>query len=294
MLSRRKLLGLAAAIASSALLSSCGLRKVEVEGEEQTATEAATFDVAGLGLTVAVATETNSEILREYCRPLLEDLGMVLETKIYTLPERANADCERGRVDCTFLQSKAEINRYLKQHEDSELTPIAAICYQPFGVYSNVRDTLREAPIGATVALPSDLAGQGHALQVLSQERMVTLTNPGSVAASLKDVVENPRELAFEAMPADELVEALDDFDYAVIPPEVAFEAGLAATDAVVIESNENIAAQWYASALIATDDKAQDVRIQALLGTLRSPGLAAFLRDRHGLDVLQIAVDGA
>lgn len=290
MLSRRQFLTLPASLAAAALLCSCGLRKVSVEGAEGEEQEQTAFDIAGKGLTVAVTGEPNSEILYEYCRPALAELGLSLESKVYMDPQRADIDCEHGRVDCCFLQSKAELNRYKRQNP-SDLEPVGAVTYRPLCVYSRKHDTLHAAPLGSLVALPDDLAGQGHALQVLAQEHMVTLANPNALAANARDVVENPRELEFVPMAADELVDALDDHDYAIIPAEVALASDIHVRDSVTIEANDALAAQWYASALVTHASRLQDPRVQALYATMRSEGLSRFLRDRYDLDVLQISV---
>ena len=290
MISRRQFLTLSASLASAAMLSACGLRKVEGTGEGEAAQEAQNLDVSGQRLSVAVTGEPNSVILDQYCQPVLAELGLTLETKIYIDAQRAHTDCERARIDCCFLENKAELNRY-KRQRTSSLEVVAPVIYNPMCVYSKKHDNLREAPLGASVALPQDLAGQGHALQVLSQERMVTLANPGALAANTDDVVENPRELELTTMAQDELTEALYDYDYAVIPLPMAQEADLHVRDAVAIEANDGIAAQWYASSLVTDAARSQDARIQTLLAVLHSEGLSQFLRDRFDLDVIQISV---
>ena len=80
---------------------------------------------------------------------------------------------------------------------------------------------------------------------------------------------------------------ALDDVDAAVINGNYALEAGLVpAKDALALESATN---NPYANLLVTTPSLAKDPRILRLAKDLRSPKVAAFIRQHYNGSVIPV-----
>ena len=284
---RRQLVAGLAGAACAGALSACGLR-MNTQSEEGEAAGADVQDVSGMRLTVAVAGEPNSLILHEFCVPYLEERGLELSMRFYDDIERSARDIGAGRVDCGYLQSKSQLNRQNAQ-EPTGTVAVAAVHYEPFGAYSRVFDNLHTLPEGTHVAIPEDLSRGGHSLVMLAQEGIITLSNNQALASRPVDVIDNPLGLVFDPMPAEDLIHALYNTDVVMIPPDVAFPGGLNASDAITIEANDNIAAQYYGQSLTSAEHLTKDARIQALLACLRSQECTTFLHDRYDQNVLQI-----
>lgn len=287
MITRRRLIGSILATAYAMGLASCGLR-MNTQDDDTTTGDVEELDVSGTELSVAVAGEPNSLILHEFCVPYLEERGLTLKMALYKDIEQATKDIGTGRVDCGYLHSKSQLNRMNAQNPTGTV-PVAAVHYEPFGAYSHTFDNMHTLPKGTHVGMAQDLTRGGHSLVMLAQEQVITLTNNQALASRPQDVIDNPLALVFEQMPAEKLVDALDRLDVVMIPPDVAFPAGLNASDAIVIEANDNIAAQYYGQSLAASESMTQDVRVQALLACLRTQACGRYLQSRFGQNVLQI-----
>lgn len=288
-ISRRQLVCAALGGTATAMLSGCGLKTMSDATMDNASADEDGASVEGAVLVVAASSEPYGIILDEFAIPYLAEMGMSLEVRDFDDTTLANDATVSGEVDASYLQNKATLNRY-NTEKGASLVAAAPIHYAPFGVYSNRFDTLREIKQGATIALPNDLSGQGHALQVLAQEGVITLKDPIALAARTPDVVENPFAVVFKPMPAADLPRALETADYVVIPPEVALDAGMHPADAVVIEANYNIAAQWYGGSVVTLAANTSEARIRALVQALQSEEFAVFLQKRYDQDLIPIA----
>ena len=286
-ITRRQLIGFLASLGVAGMASGCKLRMSEQE-DDPLAVVPEELNVMGKKLSVAVTGEPNSLILHEFCVPFLAERGLELKMELYHDVERATADIGSGKVDCAYIHSKPQLNR-MHAAGPTGVVAVAAVTYEPFGAYSKRVDDIHALPAGTRVALPQDLTRGGHALVMLAQEKVIGLTNPSARASKPEDIIDNPQELEFVPMPADDLVDALDDVDVAMIPPDVAFPAGLSAADAIVIEANDNIAAQYYGQSLTSREPLLKDTRVQALLTSLRSQECARYLQENYGQNILQI-----
>ena len=286
-ITRRRLLGCLASLGVAALASGCKLRMSEHE-EDPLAVIPEELNVMGKSLTVAVTGEPNSLILHEFCVPFLAERGLDLKMELYRTVESATTDVGSGRVDCAFLHSKSQLNR-LNAEGPTGVVPVAAVTYEPFGAYSKRFDDIHTLPEGTRVALPQDLTRGGHALVMLAQEKVIGLDNPSALASKPENIIDNPQVLEFVQRPADTLVDDLDEYDVVMIPPDIAFPAGLSAADAIVIEANDNIAAQYYGQSLSSREPLINDARVQSLLTSMRSQECARYLQEHFGQNILQI-----
>ena len=293
MLTRRQVIAMGMAFAGTHVLSACGLKTVSQEADEAAEAKEAQGSVAGQSLTVAVTDPDIEDILAEYVTPILGKDDLKLMTRLLGADEldKVLEQTSSGVVDVSLAASKSQVNRYLSKNA-GDLVVKEPVFYRPFGIYSNNLDTPHLAPYGASVGLPNDLVGQGHALQFMSGEGLVTLADAGALAAKVTDVVENPFGFAFNPMPANELVDALDVLDFCVIDFENAHGGGLRAKDACVIESSDAVAAQYYGPALVIKSGLTSDARVLALLKCLRTKDLNEWMYHRYLNDLIQVAID--
>jgi D-methionine transport system substrate-binding protein len=275
MLTRKNFLAGSAALIASSVLAACGNSGSASSSASETKT-----------LTVAASPSPHAEILNNFAVPKLKDQNIDLEVKEYTDYIIPNQVTSSGEVDANYFQHINYLNNYNKEN-GTDLVGVAAIHYEPFGIYAGKSSDLKNIADGAQIAVPNDPTNEGRALLLLQQEGLVTLKDPENLEATPVDVAENPHSLNFVEVEAAAVPRQLQDVDFAVINGNYAIEAGLHVSDAVAVEAADGTAVEQYANYIVTTPDKQDDDRIKALVSVLTSDDFKTYLKDTYDEDVL-------
>lgn len=275
MLTRKNFLAGSAALIASSVLAACGNSGSASSSASETKT-----------LTVAASPSPHAEILNNFAVPKLKDQNIDLEVKEYTDYIIPNQVTSSGEVDANYFQHINYLNNYNKEN-GTDLVGVAAIHYEPFGIYAGKSSDLKNIADGAQIAVPNDPTNEGRAFLLLQQEGLVTLKNPENLEATPVDVAENPHSLNFVEVEAAAVPRQLQDVDFAVINGNYAIEAGLHVSDAVAVEAADGTAVEQYANYIVTTPDKQDDDRIKALVSVLTSDDFKTYLKDTYDEDVL-------
>lgn len=147
----------------------------------------------------------------------------VVEFSDYITP---NAALEDGSIDINSYQHQPFLNNYNSSH-DSHLVSIGQSILMRMGVYSNKYRSLDELPQGARIAIPNDPTNGGRGLLLFADANLITLRAGTGFKATLKDVVDNPKQFQFIEVDAAQLPRTLDDVDAAAITMNYVMSAGL-------------------------------------------------------------------
>lgn len=275
MLTRKNFLAGSAALIASSVLAACGNSGSTSSSASETKT-----------LTVAASPSPHAEILNNFAVPKLKDQNIDLEVKEYTDYIIPNQVTSSGEVDANYFQHINYLNNYNKEN-GTDLVGVAAIHYEPFGIYASKSSDLKNIADGAQIAVPNDPTNEGRAFLLLQQEGLVTLKDPENLEATPVDVAENPHSLNFVEVEAAAVPRQLQDVDFAVINGNYAIEAGLHVSDAVAVEAADGTAVEQYANYIVTTPDKQDDDRIKALVSVLTSDDFKTYLKDTYDEDVL-------
>lgn len=276
MLTRRNFVTSTLGLAATATLAACG-------GSSEPASDGAAESQT---LSVAATPEPHAKILTEFAAPKLAEQGIELEVKEFTDYVQPNEVVYNGEVDCNYFQHINYLRDYDEQNGE-DLVSVAKIHYEPFGIYAGKSDDLANIADGAVVAVPNDPTNEARALLLLQQEGLITLKNPEDLGATPNDISENPHNIEFREIEAAATPRALEDVDFAAINGNYAIEAGLHATDALVLEEASGIAFEEYANIICTSADKENDERIAALVAVLQTDEFKAYLEENFGEDVL-------
>ncbi|MCA3700170.1 MAG: MetQ/NlpA family ABC transporter substrate-binding protein, partial [Brevundimonas sp.] len=147
------------------------------------------------------------------------------------------------------------------------------------GAYSRRFETLAALPNGADVAIPNDASSVGRSLILLQTAGLIRLADPTNPSQSLRDIVENPKQLRFREIEAATLPRIVDQVDMAVINTNFALDAGLDPTrDALTIETADSP----YVNYLVTRAEDQNDPRVQALATALRSQAVKDFIAEKY------------
>ena len=187
-------------------------------------------------LRVGVVPGPYGDMFMNYIYPLLAAQGYTVERVDYGGFGEPNPSLAAGRTDLNVFQHSPFLNNS-KFVYDFDLSPIVQIPTISMGVFSHVFADLSEIEQGAAVVLPDDPANIARGLRVLEAAGLITLDPAADRAtATISDVIRNPRDMRFVALPANQLVDALDTYELAVITGGFVWSGGLDMADALYVE----------------------------------------------------------
>ena len=234
-------------------------------------------------LRIAADPVPHAEIL-EYVKTL--DPGLDLNITELSNGVNANELLAAGDVDANYFQHLP----YLHDQEKAlgkTFAVAATVHIEPLGLYSSKIKTLAALPEGARIAVPNNTTNLSRALLLLQQSGLITLKGAATSLLTPADISANPKKIKIVEIESPQIPRALDDVDAAVINGNYALEAGVVpAKDALALESATN---NPYANLLVTTPSLAKDPRILRLAKDLRSPKVAAFIRQHYNGSVIPV-----
>ena len=198
----------------------------------------------------------------------------VVEFTDYVLP---NTALEEGDLDANYFQHGPYLDDFNAQN-GTHLVAVAAIHYEPFGIYAGKTTSLEELADGATVAIPNDGTNEARALLLLEAQGLIKLNEGVTFTATKLDIAENPKNLDIQEIEAAQLPRSLQDVDLAVINGNYAIQAGLKVSDALAVEDKDSIAAETYANVLVVKEGNEETDATKALSAALQSDPVREFI----------------
>lgn len=275
---KKVLVMLLATLSIFALASCGGSTDAESEGN---ATETVT-------LKVGASVTPHAEIL-EVVKPILAKQGYDLEIVEFNDYVQPNLNVDSGELIANYFQHKPYMDEF-NEENDTDLVAVAAIHYEPFGLYPGKTATIDELVDGATIAIPNDGTNEARALLLLEQEGLISLNEDAGLTATKLDITENPKNLDIQEIEAAQLARSLEDVDMAVINGNYAIQAGLiVGEDAIATEDSDSIAAETYANVVAVKAGNEKDPGVLALIDALKSDEVRTFIEDKYQGSVIPV-----
>lgn len=269
----KKFLVSALSLAVAFSLAACG-KKEEAAPSTGAATGGEQKEVT---LKVGATPTPQAEILK-FVQPKLKEQGVNLEIKEFTDYVQPNVQVYEKQLDANFFQHLPYLEQFNKD-KNMNLVQIVPVHIEPFGAYSKKIKKIDELADGATVALPNDPTNNGRALSLLEKHGVIKLKEGVGISGTVKDIVENKKNLKFKEVEAAMLPRVLEEVDLALINTNYALEAKLVPTkDALIIEDKESP----YANYLVARPDNKDSDAIQKLAKALNTPEVKKFIEDTY------------
>ena len=220
----------------------------------------------------------HAEIL-EVVKPELEKEGIkleIVEFNDYVQPNLATNDKE---IDANFFQHEPYLKNFVTEHPELKLVNVLGVHVEPMGIYSHKIKNINEVKDGAQVSIPSDPTNGGRALLLLERAGLLKLRDGVGAAATVQDVVDNPKKLTFKEIEAPQLPRTLDDVDISVINTNWAMQADLVPTrDALFMEDKTSP----YVNILVVRQGDENRPEIQALMKALHSEAVKNFINEKY------------
>lgn len=220
----------------------------------------------------------HAEIL-EIVKPELAKEGIkleIVEFNDYVQPNLATNDKE---IDANFFQHEPYLKNFVTEHPELKLANVLGVHVEPMGIYSHKIKNINEIKDGAQVSIPSDPTNGGRALLLLERAGLLKLKDGVGAAATVQDVVDNPKKLQFKEIEAPQLPRTLDDVDISVINTNWAMQADLVPTrDALFMEDKTSP----YVNILVVRQGDESRPEIQALIKALHSEAVKNFINEKY------------
>lgn len=240
---------------------------------------------AGNTVVVGASPTPHAEILAEAAKMLKKD-GYTLKIVEYSDYVQPNVALDGKELDANYFQHKPYLDDFNAQ-KGTKLVSMGGVHYEPFGIYAGKCKSLKDLKDGAMVAVPNDATNEGRALLLMEAEGLITLKKDAGLAATRRDIAENPKKLRIEEIEAAQLVRALPDVDVAIINGNYAILGGLKVADALAVEAADSVAASTYANILAVRAGDEKRPELVALYKVLTGPELAAFMKKKYAGAVL-------
>ena len=202
---------------------------------------------------IGATASPHAEIL-EAARPLLEKEGYTLEIvefSDYVLP---NESLNNKELDANYFQHEP----YMQDFNDKKE--------------------------GDTVAIPNDTTNEARALNLLEAQGLIKLKEGVGLEATPLDIVENPKNLEFSELAAEQLPRALDDVALAVINSNYALSGDVISymLEGVQEDRSSDLAKQ-YTNVIAVYSGTENSDKIQALIKAVESDEVREFIETTYG-----------
>ena len=232
-------------------------------------------------IVIAASPTPHAEIL-EIAKEELAKAGYTLEIKKFNDYVVPNTATEDGEVDANYFQHQPYLTTF-NAEQGTHLVSVAAIHYEPFGIYAGTKSTIADLASGDKIAVPNDGSNRARALLLLEAEGLIKLKEGVGMEATILDIAENALDLDIIEMEAAQLPGTRDSVAYAVINGNYALGAGLnVSTDALASEDAASVSASTYANILCVKAGNEQTDKTKALIAALSSQAVKDFINDTY------------
>lgn len=265
------------------LLAACG----NGGNEEDTANDAEDADNAtedsseSVELVIGASSTPHAEILEE-AKPLLEEEGINITIETYQDYVLPNEDLESGALDANFFQHIPFLEQTVADTE-YDLEYIDGIHIEPMGVYSQNITNIDDIEDGQEVIISRSIPDHGRILSLFEQQGLIKLDeNVEKSAATIEDIVENPKNITFspdvDPLLLPEMYQSEPDALVA-INTNYAIDAGLnPLNDALFIEDENS----EYVNIIAVRGEDKDDPALQTLVDVLQSEEIQNFILETY------------
>ncbi|MDR0459083.1 MAG: MetQ/NlpA family ABC transporter substrate-binding protein [Coriobacteriales bacterium] len=229
---------------------------------------------------VGASVTPHAEILAN----LKEDMaaqGFDLQIIEYTDYVKPNMDTDAGDTDANFFQHQPYLDEFNTEN-GLNLVSVAAVHFEPLGIYAGKTTSLANLPNGASIAVPNDPTNEARALHLLAAQNLITLPAGAGLDITPRDIIDNPKNLKIIEVEAAAVPRQLAEVDLGVINGNVALSAGLDPSKVLVTEDPDSTAAQTYANILVVKAGNENNPAIKALVSLLHSEKTRTFINEKY------------
>ncbi len=265
--------GLKRILLVSAIVSSLAL--VGCAGDKNDSATDSQKDEKRIALKVGASPEPHSKML-ELVKDDLKNEGIDMEIVEFSDYVQPNLTLDDGTLDANFFQHLPYLESFNEENK-TDLVSLGSIHIEPMGVYSEKIKSIDELKSGSRVSIPNDATNGARALLLLEKNGLIKLDEKAGFNATEKDIVENPKDLKFEALEAATLPRTVSDVDIAIINGNYAIQGGFDPIgDSILLEENSSP----YGNIIAIRKGDENRPELKALMKALQSDKIKKYIEE--------------
>jgi D-methionine transport system substrate-binding protein len=204
--------------------------------------------------------------------------GQSLNIEIVAFNEfvQPNIQLFEKQLDANIYQHEPYLNKFNADRKMNLVTVAPSVNF-PMGIYSEKIKSVEELKEGDSISLPNDATNLARSLILLQSAGVIKLKDGVGVAATVRDIVENPKAIKFVELEAPMVIRSLQDVTAAVVNTPFAVEAGLnPVKDSIFIEDKDS---PWV-NHVVTRPELKEDERIKKLVEIYHSAEIRKFIED--------------
>jgi len=223
-----------AAAASALILSGCGDKQADTST-----------------IKVGVMAGAEAQVAEVAAKVAKEKYGLDVELVTFTDYVTPNAALDDGSVDVNAFQHKPYLDQQITDR-GYKLAIAGNTFVYPIAGYSKQVKSVDDIQDGARIAVPNDPTNLGRSLLLLEQQGLIKLREGAGLLATVRDTVENPKNIQIVELDAAQLPRSLDDVALSIINTTYASSINLTPQkDGVFVEDKESP----YVNLIVARED---------------------------------------
>lgn len=275
-----------AALSACASQSPAATTAAQTQAAAETTAPAAPTE-APVTLKVGATPVPHAEILK-VAQAELSKQNINLEIVEYTDYVQPNLALDSKELDANFFQHLPYLLDFNAKN-GTKLASLAAVHFEPLGLYPGRSKSLADLKDGATIAVPNDTTNEARALLLLQAQGLIELPADAGLEVTPKDITANPKNLKFTEVEAAQIARALPDVDAGVVNGNYAIEAGLTMSDALAAEAADSIAAQTFGNIMTIREGDEARPELVALADALKSQAVQDFIASQYAGSVVAL-----
>jgi len=237
-------------------------------------------------ITVGASSTPHAEIL-EQAKPILAEQGYTLEVTVFDDYVIPNEVVESGEMDANYFQHIPYLESF-NEEKGTHLVNAGGIHYEPFGIYPGQKASLADIAEGDVIAVPNDTTNEARALLLLEANGLLTLKEDAGLTATINDITENPYNLTFQELAAEQVARVKEEVAFIVLNGNYALQAGFSvAKDAIAYETSDSTAAQTYVNVIAVKEGNENNADIKALIDVLTSDAIKEYINNTYDGSVI-------
>lgn len=187
-----------------------------------------------------------------------------------------NAALDDGSIDANAFQHKPYLDQQIADR-GYKLAIAGNTFVYPIAGYSKQVKSVDEIQDGDRIAVPNDPTNLGRSLLLLEQQGLIKLREDVGLLATVRDIVENPKNIKIVELDAAQLPRSLDDVALSIINTTYASSINLTPEkDGIFVENKESP----YVNLLVAREDNVNAENVQTFLKAYQTDEVAKAASD--------------
>ncbi|SON49437.1 methionine ABC transporter substrate-binding lipoprotein MetQ [Vibrio tapetis] len=189
---------------------------------------------------VGVMAGAEAQVAEVAAKVAKDKYGLEVELVTFTDYVTPNAALDDTSIDVNAFQHKPYLDQQVTDR-GYKLTIAGNTFVYPIAGYSKQVKSVDEIADGSRIAVPNDPTNLGRSLLLLEQQGLLKLRENVGLLATVRDIVENPKNISIVELDAAQLPRSLDDVALSVINTTYASSINLTPEkDGIFVEDKDS------------------------------------------------------